>query len=1110
MKRILCVLGVLSGALCLSAASRLGPFTLGAGGQIEVGGLRLSLTHADTGWSWTEQRDASVTPDKGMPAVTDGRFRLEGGYRVRGGEFRLEETVEKTGEDSISVSISLSSEKGVPSNELAFYASLPHRDFVLEGIRIDGGRVGFPAEFDEKNWRINAGAKETVVALPLQTGLLTIRGNFSAYLQDDRRFNLNNWSLRLRNDPAEGMIREKSFRMTMTLEPYRFRTVTLKDAANLDFSDEVAGDGKGGWTDQGPGNDMRSFPVGQRRFSGVGFDVTDPSANGGKAVIGLYCDPHAPAYPKSARVAAGNLKGHYLYLLHALGWEPAAGIPVGTVQVEYADGTNASIEVLSGRDAANFWQPRKRDNAAIGWRGENDSALIGISVSRFPVENKPVKSLTFNASGNGIWLIAGASFSDNVVPVVDNDPVIMRANHDWKPLKSEKMVKSGSILDFSDLLDAPAGKHGFIRAAGSRFEFENRPGKPVRFLGGNIAFGVNFMKNESCDKLGDAMAAMGYNILRLHHFDQVVSKIEGNTSTSLDSAPLDRMDYMVSAMKKRGIYITLDLYILRQLAKGEVAEFPELAPGPDQFKALPFISESAMKSWEDFSRNLLNHVNPYTGLAWKDDPAIVTISLINEDTIFATANRDPQVRALYEKKFEEYAKANHIALTDGNRDRQWKIFLSETYVRGYRRMAKFLRSLGVRALLTDQNMWSSIPMSLMRTDYDLVDNHFYWQHPTFLGKNWSLPMSIGNRSAIAAYGGSLAEMFPSRLFGKPFTLTEWDFCNPSEYVSEGAFLTGAYSSLQDWDGLCRFALAHGVARVESEDSTLGLFDILNDPQRMLSERAAALFFLRGDVRPAAEAYPFLVSSSYLKDGNPIEANPAVAVRLGLVGKVGTVVAAKGTAPVLPAGTRAVLGLEEFWKSAVSGKPFFSAGETDRILGELIRSGAVPAGQIDLEKQIYNSGTGELFLDRKENLFRVVTPRSEGFVLPEGKTLSGNYATVENKFSYGVFLAAARDARPLAESRRVLILHLTDSKSSMSRYGTNDFTLVEDWGKLPLLLKRGEAVITLKAPDGLKLYACRVNGERIGQIPFERIGGAIRFEAKNLAGNEPVLVYELAE
>ena len=1107
MKKVFLILAALGSCFVLSAADKIGPFSLDAGGRIEVGGLSFKLSHADSGWSWSDQQESTVTPEKGMPEVSSDRFRLEGVFRGRGGEFRLLETVAKTGEDSIAVTMSLESEKGVPCNELALCVALPHRDFVLGGIRIDGRKVGFRQEFDEEDWQLDAGGKESELVLPLQAGELTIRGNFRIHLQDDRKFGLNSWGVRLRNDPAAGVICKKEYRLTMTLRPYRFKTVSLKEAANLGFRDEVAGDGKGGWTDQGPNNDMRSFPVKQRNFAGVEFDVTDPEANGGKAVIGLFCDPHAPAYPKSARVAAGGAQGKYLYLLHALGWEPAVGTPVGTMKVLYQDGTSSEIELQSGRDAANFWQPRKRDNAVIGWRGENDSALIGISVSRFPIEKKPVKELTFTPSGQGIWLIAGISFSDDVVPVTDNDPLVMHANDDWKPLKSQKLVKSGSILDFSDLLDAPAGKYGFIRSVDGNFEFEKQPGKPVRFFGGNIAFDVNFMKNESCDKLAAVMAGMGYNILRLHHFDQVISKIEGKRSTSLDPKPLDRMDYMVSAMKKRGIYITLDLYILRQLAKGEVEELPDLAPGPDQFKALPFVSESAMRSWEAFSANLLNHVNPYTGLAWKDDPAIVTISLINEDTIFAVVDRDPRVRALYDAKFKEYVTRNRITLTDANRDRQWKIFLSETYTRGYLRMAKFLRSLGVRALLTDQNMWSNIPMSLLRKDYDLVDNHFYWQHPVFLGKNWSLPMSIGNRSVIAAYGGTLAEMFPSRLFGKPFTLTEWDFCNPSEYVCEGALLTGAYAGLQGWNGLCHFALAHGVGRVESEDSTLGLFDILNDPQRMLAERGAALFFLRGDVSAASTAYPLLVSETYLRDGNPVESNPIMVARLGLIGKVGTVVAPKDAPPALPAGTRAVLGLEPSWKTRIS-QPYFVAEDFDRLSEEMVRSGAVPAGLIDLKSRVYTSDTREITLDRKNNTFRVVTPRSEGFVIPEGMTLSGSYATIENRYSYGVFLAASRDGRPLAESRRVLILHLTDSKSSMSRYGTDDFSLVEDWGKLPLLLKRGEAVVTLKAPAGARLYACRVDGSRIGPVPFERVDGGIRFAAKNLAGEEPVLVYEL--
>lgn len=1107
MKR-LC--GILAGLLCasaLSASVKIGPFEVSPEGQIEAGGLSFSLNHADPGWQRTVQQSSSIIKEQNRSSGEE--FLLEGRWKIQAKHFQLREHVKKSGEHEITVSLRVSSPDGIPSNGLTFGTTLPHGDFVKEGIRINGKQAGFKPEFQDKNWQIATWNDPSTVVLPLKTGLLTITGDFHVFLQDNRKFNRNHWSLQLRRKPEGGVIREKSYELKMSLKPYQFRTVSLKDSANLDFRDEIAGDGKGGWTDQGS-NDMRTFPVRQRNFAGIEFDITAPADNNGRGVIGLFCDPHARSYPKTVSVPVTDLQGRYLYLLHALGWEPAPGTDIGTMEVVYSDGEKSSIPLLSGRDAANFWLPRTRENAAVAWRGENDTALIGIFASRFPVKNKPVRKVSFTSSGKAIWLIAGMTFADDIVPMSADEPFILQAGPDWKPFKSHKMVKKDSILDFSELLDAPAGKYGFIRANNGLLEFEKLPGKPVRLFGGNIAFDVNFMQNEFCDKLGDVMAGMGYNFLRLHHFDQVIAKVENGRSTELEPKPLERMDYLISAMKKRGIYITLDLYILRKLAKGEIHEFPELACSHKQFRAMVFVSESAMKSWEDFSANLLNHVNPYTGLAWKDDPAIAFLNLINENTIFAVVDWDPRVRAVYDAKFREYADANGLRITERNRSHYWRIFLSETYAKGYRRMAEFIRKLGVRVPLTDQNMWSSIPMTLLRNDYDLVDNHFYWQHPEFLGKNWSLPMAVGNSSSITACGGALAEMFQSRLFGKPFTLTEWDYCNPCEYVLEGSLMTGAYAALQDWSGLCHFALSHTAERVKKENTPLGLFDLLNDPQRTLANRAAALLYLRRDVATGRGAYPFLLSTDYLKNGHPIMAVPSVMRRLGLVGRFGVLVARKGTVPALPGGTQAAFGLESCWAETPMNVPFLPAEKPDDMLAEIVHRKLVPPGCIDLEKQIYNSDTGELSLDRKNIMFRVVTPKSEGFSLPAGKREAGNYMTVENKVGRGVFFAASRDGRPLAESRRVLLLHLTDSKNSMSRYASNDFTVMLDWGRLPLLLRRGEAVISLKAPQGLTLYACRDNGERIGKVPFTRIGDRIRFTARNFGEKEAVLVYELTE
>ncbi len=44
----------------------------------------------------------------------------------------------------------------------------------------------------------------------------------------------------------------------------QFTMLDLKELANRDFTDDVAGDGTGGWSDQGD-NDMRMFPYPRKR-----------------------------------------------------------------------------------------------------------------------------------------------------------------------------------------------------------------------------------------------------------------------------------------------------------------------------------------------------------------------------------------------------------------------------------------------------------------------------------------------------------------------------------------------------------------------------------------------------------------------------------------------------------------------------------------------------------------------------------------------------------------------------------------------------------------------------------------------------------------------------
>ena len=102
-----------------------------------------------------------------------------------------------------------------------------------------------------------------------------------------------------------------------------------------------------------------------------------------------------------------------------------------------------------------------------------------------------MKALRFISAGNAVWGIVAATLTDEKSPSRVLPPYYSAEGRDWKAMRYNRDVKPGSALDFSGLLDAPAGKYGpvTIDAAG-RFVFRDRPDRPVRFYGTNFARGA--------------------------------------------------------------------------------------------------------------------------------------------------------------------------------------------------------------------------------------------------------------------------------------------------------------------------------------------------------------------------------------------------------------------------------------------------------------------------------------------------------------------------------------------------------------------------------------------------------------------------------------------
>ena len=84
----------------------------------------------------------------------------------------------------------------------------------------------------------------------------------------------------------------------------------------------------------------------------------------------------------------------------------------------------------------------------------------------------------------------------------------------------------------------------------------------------------------------------------------------------LDPDAVDRQDYLIAALKKRGIYVNINLH---------VARFP---------KRVSFFDPRVIASEKAYARKLLARINPYTGLSYADDPCVAMIEINNENSLF--------------------------------------------------------------------------------------------------------------------------------------------------------------------------------------------------------------------------------------------------------------------------------------------------------------------------------------------------------------------------------------------------------------------------------------------------------------------------------------------
>ena len=182
---------------------------------------------------------------------------------------------------------------------------------------------------------------------------------------------------------------------------------------------------------------------------------------------------------------------------------------------------------------------------------------------------------------------------------------------------------------------------------------------------------------------------------------------------------------------------------------------------------------------------------------------------------------------------------------------------------------------------------------------------------------------------------------------------------------------------------------------------------------------------------------------------------------------------------------------------------------------------IPAGSFDVETLLKGetlvdltkpvaSPAGEFTANCPNGTLQVVTPRSEALVIPSGGSLKGGLLAANGSEVFSTVFAGALDDKTLADSRRVLILHLTDVKAAGQRLAMlGSRILMYNLGRpSPYLMRRGKVEIELvnRAPGTAVLRALDVNGKTLGDVPFTEKAGKIVFSAD--PGVTGAFAYEL--
>jgi hypothetical protein len=628
------------------------------------------------------------------------------------------------------------------------------------------------------------------------------------------------------------------------------------------------------------------------------------------------------------------------------------------------------------------------------------------------------------------------------------------------PFKTTWRENPASPANVSFLLEAPAGKDGFIKVANGHLV---KPGgKRFRIWGINITGAATLPTKEEAPVYAAFLARHGINCVRFHFLDlRAPGGLIDNSredTRALDPQQFDKLDSFVSELKKRGIYTNLNLNVARAYKRGDGVRDHEII---GYGKAITYYDDRLLELQREYARQLLTHRNQYTGNEYRNEPAVALVELVNENSIVEswfsnrllgrntskTSGTWSDIPASYEEaltaKYHAHLKAkgldpvarlrrDQFDAAPADRFRREAEFYMELEREYFRSMGDYLKKeLGVKPLVlgtSDHNHSNTgYPLLASTSQLDVVDGHVYWQHPSY-----ERDPATGRTTAFAIRNtpmvndplhSTVVELSRSAVAGKPYTVSEVNHPFPAEYAAEGIPILGAYAAFHDWDGIFWYTFEHATPSRWNDVQT-GHFDFRADPVKMAQVAAGAVAFLRGDVSPARTSVPRYYSMDQVRDG----------IRLP-----------RKEGPYFTPGFPLSVPLRHTTRIAS-----FTDGRSPAWKDEGEGPFATDTGQIVWQ---YQSGTN--------GLVTVDTPRSQaliGFVKANARSTSNLGAAVKN--DHCALTLSSLDGKPIAQSAKLLLT--TGSRVENTGMTWNEKrTTLTNWGKAPVRIEPVTGSVVLR-------------------------------------------------